>query len=55
MLFEEVAKAAIPGIRKGEFNAQNLANTVNALGKMSHRSSVLFDEVATATPFHEQR
>jgi len=48
VLFEEVAKAAIPVIRRGNFNAQDLANTVNAFGKMSHRSAVLFEEVAKA-------
>merc|ERR1712130_525630 len=35
-------------IRKGEFNAQDLANTVNAFGKMEHRSPVLFEAVAKA-------
>ena len=35
-------------MKKSEFNAQNLANTVNAFGKMEHRSPVLFEEVAKA-------
>ena len=33
-------------LRKGEVNAQDLANTVNALGKMDHRSPVTFEEDA---------
>eukprot|EP00980_Cylindrotheca_fusiformis_P019900 scaffold7011_cov73-Cylindrotheca_fusiformis.AAC.1 len=46
MLFDEVAKAAIPII--DTFNSQDLANTVNAFAKMDHHHPMLFDEVAKA-------
>merc|ERR1712113_1311748 len=46
-LFDELAKAAIPMVKKGEFKAQDLANTVDAFGKVSHRSPE-FEEVAKA-------
>eukprot|EP00980_Cylindrotheca_fusiformis_P018361 scaffold6012_cov127-Cylindrotheca_fusiformis.AAC.4 len=46
MLFDEVANAAIPII--DTFNAQDIANTVNAFAKMDHPHPMLFDEVANA-------
>ena len=47
-MFEDVAMAAISRIKGGEFNEQELTNTVNVFGKMDHRSPVLSEEVAKA-------
>ena len=46
VLFEAVANKAILRMRAGDFNAQSLANTVNAVGEMDHLSPVLFEAVA---------
>eukprot|EP00980_Cylindrotheca_fusiformis_P007786 scaffold1666_cov62-Cylindrotheca_fusiformis.AAC.1 len=47
MLFDEVAKAAIP--MTGTFKSQELANAVfTAFAKMDHHHPMLFDEVAKA-------
>ena len=48
VVFEDVAMAAISRIKGGEFNEQELTNTVNVFGKMDHRSPVLSEEVAKA-------